>query len=248
MHSAFDKSKGNKISLNLFRLIEIQSRMLMFFWLDVQPAIKARKRQPEEDLISYLLTQNYANMEILAECSIFALAGVQAPREFICAAVWHFLEQPELRSRYLAASDEERNVMLQEILRLESVVERLYRRAIEDIHIDIESTNTHVTIPAGALITINVYRANADESVVGAEPLELCPARELKEAGIPSAVMSFGDGHHRCPGSYIALQETDIFLRRLLALEGLHIVKQPELSWNDFLTSYMLRNFIIGIA
>jgi cytochrome P450 len=247
-HSAFEKSKGNRISLNLFRFLEIQSLLLMFFWLDVQPAIQARKRQPEEDLISHLLMQNYTAIEILAECSTFALAGIQAPREFICAATWHFLEQPELRSWYLAASDEERNAMLQEIVRLESVVERLYRRAIEDIHIDIESTSTHVTIPAGALITINVYRANADECVVGAEPQELCPARELKEAGIPNAVMSFGDGYHRCPGSYIALRETDIFLRRLLVLEGLHIIKQPELSWNDFLTSYMLRDFIIGIA
>jgi cytochrome P450 len=247
-YTAFDKSKGNKIHLSPLRFLEVQFHLLSFFFLDVQPAIRAHKRQAEDDLISYLITQNYTTVEILAECSTFALAGIQAPREFICAATWHFLEQPELRARYLAASDEERDAMLQEIVRLESVVERLYRRATEDIPLFIESTNTHITIPAGALISINVYGANVDQGVVGEKPLELCPARELQASQVTSAVMSFGDGHHRCPGRYLALRETDLFLRRFLALEGLYIVKEPDLSWNDFLTSYMLRDFIVGIA
>ena len=59
--------------------------------------------------------------------------------------------------------------------------------------------------------------------------------------------MSFGDGHHRCPGSYIAIQETDILLRRLLALDGLRIERLPDLSWNDLVTGYELRKFIIAI-
>jgi cytochrome P450 len=247
-HDAPDKGKANKIHWNLLQLIETQLRALVIFWLDIQPAIQAHKREPGDDLISHLLTQNYTSHELLTECLTFAMAGIQAPREFICIATWHFLEQPELRARYLAASDEERDVMLQEILRLEPFVERLHRRATEDISVHIKSTNTYVTIPAGALITIHVCHTNNDESGVGEEPLSICPTRELKEAGVTNAVMSFGEGNHRCPGNYIAMREADIFLRRLLSLEGLYIVKEPELSWNDLGTFYTLRNFIIGIA
>ena len=246
-HNAFERGKGNKIQWNPFQVIEIQLRLLHFYWLDVRPAIQARRRQPQDDLISHLLAENYNDLKTFTECITFAIAGIQAPREFICAAAWHFLEQPELRARYLTASDKERDAMLQEIVRVESVVERIFRRAVEDFTLYIESTDTHVTIPAGALITINVYHANSDESVVGEEPLTVCPARELKEAGVSNAVMSFGDGNHRCPGSHVVLRVTDVFLRRLLALEGLHIIRQPDLAWNDFLTAYMLRNFIIGI-
>jgi len=139
--------------------------------------------------------------------------------------------QAKYSSFYFTASDQLATnilkrplLMLQEILRLESVLERLYRRATEDISIYIESTDTHVTIPTGALITIHIGNTNSDESVVGEEPLVIWPFRELKGEGVPNAMMSFGDGNHRCLGSYIAIREADIFLHRFLTLEGLHIV------------------------
>jgi cytochrome P450 len=50
--------------------------------------------------------------------------------------------------------------------------------------------------------------------------------------------MSFGDGHHRCPGCYVALQETDVFLTRLLSLEGLRTEHKPSVSWNDLISGY----------
>lgn len=59
--------------------------------------------------------------------------------------------------------------------------------------------------------------------------------------------MSFGDGHHRCPGAYVAIQETDVFLRRLLALEGLRIERKPSVSWNDLVAGYELRGFTVAV-
>ena len=35
------------------------------------------------------------------------------------------------------------------------------------------------------------------------------------------------------PGSFLAIQETDIFLHRLLALESLHIKQLPKITWNE---------------
>ncbi|MGZ3676863.1 MAG: cytochrome P450 [Ktedonobacterales bacterium] len=230
----------------LIRSLLPQFNMAAFFFLDVQPAIQARKGQPREDVISHLLAQGYRDREILTECVTYGAAGMVTTREFISVATWHFLERPELRGRYLAASEAERQEMLQEILRLEPVVGHLYRRATADIPVEGDDGHT-ITIPQGDLIDLHIYAANADERVVGEQPLAVCPARPLRDERATSAMLGFGDGHHRCPGSYIALQETDIFLQRLLALDGLRMLRPPHLAWNDLVTGYELRDFPIAL-
>jgi len=222
-----------------------QRHVLAFYWLDVRPAIRARKRQAQEDVISHLISQNYTDAEILTECITYAAAGMVTTREFISIAAWHFLERPELRDRYLAAPEEERLEMLHETLRLEPVVGNLYRRATADI--PLESQGKKVVIPEGEMINIHIYAANVDETVVGEEPLALCPGRPIQGERIPSMIMGFGDGHHRCPGSYLAIQETDIFLHRLLALDSLHMERIPTLNWNELTTGYEIRNFMIAV-
>lgn len=229
----------------LARFLRTQLPMAAFFYLDVQPAIRARRRQSREDVISHLIAQGYSDSEILTECVTYGAAGMVTTREFISVAAWHFLEQPALRARYLAAPEAERQDMLQEILRLEPVVGHLYRRAIADIQL--ESSGAPVTIKQGEMIDIHIYAANTDESVVSAQPLLLYPGRKLRDDRVSPAVMGFGDGAHRCPGSFIAIQETDIFLQRLLALEGLRIERAPTLRWNDLVTGYELRNFYITL-
>lgn len=229
----------------LIHSLRAQVHMAAFFFLDVQPAIQARKRQPREDVISHLLAQSYRDREILTECVTYGAAGMVTTREFISVATWHFLERPELRARYLIASEGERQEMLQEILRLEPVVGHLYRRATADIPVDTDGQT--ITIPQGDLIDLHIHATNADERVVGEQPLAVCPARPLRDERATPAMLSFGDGQHRCPGSYIALQETDIFLQRLLALDGLHMVHPPHIAWNDLVTGYELRDFPIAL-
>ncbi len=229
----------------LVNMLKNQTRTLAFFTLDVLPAIRARKRKPQNDVISHLLAQNYSNAEILTECITYAAAGMVTTREFISVAAWHLLERPELRARYLHASEEERQALLHEILRLEPVVTRLYRRATADITLD--TADTSIVIPEGDKVTIEIDASNADESIVGELPLAVCPERVIQGDRVPEMVMSFGDGVHRCPGAYIAIQETDIFLQRLLALDGLHIVSKPSIRWNTLTTGYELRNFEIAV-
>jgi cytochrome P450 len=243
---AFFAGNPSDISMRTFLpFLRNQSTMLAFFLLDVQPAIQARKRSLREDVISHLISQGANNGEILTECLTYAAAGMATTREFVSAAAWHFLEHSDLRERYLAAPEEERHELLSEVLRLEPVVGNIYRRATADLHV--ESHGTQIVIPRGAKIDLHVHGTNTDTTVVGEQPLAVCPGRTLKGDHIPSAVMSFGDGHHRCPGSYIAIQETDILLSRLLALDGLRIERLPDLRWNDLVTGYELRKFIVAI-
>ncbi len=222
-----------------------QRHMLSFYFLDVRPAINARKRQPQEDLISHLLENKYSDIEILTECVTYAAAGMTTTREFIGITVWHFLENPELREQYLAADEEGRYEILHEMLRLEPVIAHIYRRATADIAV--ESEGKTVMIPQGDLIDLHIYSTNTDEQVVGDSPRELCPARPLHGEHIPPMLMSFGDGHHRCPGAYLAIKETDIFLQRLLAIKSLRIEKQPTLGWNEVAQSYEIRDFILSV-
>jgi cytochrome P450 len=231
--------------LNIIRGVYGQRHMLAFFVLDVLPAVRARQRQLQEDVISHLIGLKYSDLEILTECVTYAAAGMATTREFISIVTWHFLEHPELRERYLAAPEEERFEMLHEVLRLEPVVAHLYRRTVAPLVLT--SQGKQITIPEGAMIDLHIYSANADEGVVGEEPLALCPARELHGERIPSMLMSFGDGAHRCPGSFLAIQETDIFLQRLLALDHLRIVRAPRIDRNEAVYSYELRRFMLTI-
>jgi cytochrome P450 len=217
--------------------------MLAFYALDVRPAIQARRKERQEDVISHLLDQGYSDREVLMECVTYGAAGMATTREFILTATWHFLENPELLAIYMAGDEDERQDLLHEILRLEPVVSNLYRRATAAI--ELEHDGRQVTIPEGALMDLHIYGINADPTVVGQEADSICPGRPLEKRAQPP-VMAFGDGHHRCPGAFIAIQETDIFLQRLFAVEGLRLVGEPSVGRNELIKGYEIRDFIVA--
>lgn len=214
-----------------------QLRLLRFYLFDVRPAIAARRKAPQEDVVSHLLEKGYKEAEILSECVTYAAAGMATTREFISMAAWHLLEDDDLRRTYVEGDESTRQRVLSELLRLEPVVGHLYRRAVQEIVL--EDAGRRVTVPAGALLDLYLHAANTDPEAVGERPLSACPARELAP-GVQPPVMSFGDGAHRCPGAFIALQESDIFLRRLLALP-VRLARPPKLTYNNLIESYELR-------
>ena len=219
--------------------------MLAFFVIDVRPAIAVHKKQDHDDLISHLIGQKYNDREILTEVVTFGAAGMATTREFISMAAWHFLENPDLRLHYLKAEEPERLAILHEILRVEPVVGHVLRTATDELTLTSEGQN--YVIPKGAVIDFDIYSANTETTMVGEEPHAVCAGREIHGDQVSGMLMSFGDGHHRCPGAYIAIQETDIFLRKLLAMETLHITKPPSVTWGALSTGYELRNFMIGL-
>lgn len=224
-------------------LVRSQLHLWSFHLHDVRPAIAARRREPRADVISHLLQQGRSATEILIECVTYGAAGMATTREFIGMAAWHLLDDPALRRRYLVADEAERHRLLHEILRLEPVVGRLYRRAVAEL--TVEHDGEAHRIPAGALLELDLRAANADPAAVGAAPLQLCPERDLAR-GVQPPVLSFGDGAHRCPGAFIAIQETDILLQRLLR-EPLRVERAPELRWNELIESYELRGFEVRV-
>lgn len=166
-------------------------------------------------------------------------------REFITIAAWHLLDSPDLLHRFRTGDHEERLAILEEILRLEPVVGRLYRQVTAPTPIQMEGI-PHV-LPVGTVVDLDLRAINADAELVGARPLDLCPGRPMTTRATASSVMSFGDGNHRCPGGPLAMLESEIFLRRLLALD-LVIEQAPKVTWNDLTGGYDLRGLVVRRA
>ncbi|WP_116112082.1 MULTISPECIES: cytochrome P450 [Amycolatopsis] len=192
---------------------------LAVYLADVRPAVRARRRDRRDDLISHLLDEGCTAGEILGECLTFAAAGMVTTREFVSVAAWHLFTDDDLRTRYRAAGEDERIALLHEILRTEPVIGGLKRRTTEPLRLDGD------TIPAGELVELRIDAAN----------LEPCEPPGL----------SFGDGAHKCPGAHIAILETDVFLSRLFALPGLRMATPPRVTRKAEIDSYELRNLVV---
>ncbi|MFT2722449.1 cytochrome P450 [Deinococcus sp. A31D244] len=221
------------------RQVMDQRHLLAFYLLDVKPAIQARRRQRRDDLISHLIDRDYSDLEILTECLTYGTAGMVTTREFITVAAWHLLRSPELRNDYLHGTEAERHATLHEILRLEPVVSRLYRRIQTDL------TVAGQPVPAGTLIELDLQAVNVDPAVAGEYAESLCPARPLPR-GVQAPIMAFGDGHHRCPGAFLAIRETDTFLRRLLIWQDLQLEAEPTVTFNEVVKGYELRGLRVS--
>lgn len=219
------------------------ARMGRFHLLDVRPAIAARRVRPRADVISHLLGKGYNSMEILVECLTYATAGMVTTREFIGVAAWHMLENPGIRAEYLAGDQDERRRILHELLRVEPVASTLWRRAQQDLRIE-DGGVTH-RIPAGSRMVLDIRTANADPAAVGQDPLTVDPHRFLA-AGVQPQALAFGDGPHKCPGSFLAIHESDLFLRKLLAMP-IRLTGDPRLTYNEMLASYEIRGLTVEV-
>lgn len=213
-------------------------RFLHFFYRDVRPAIRARRAEPRDDVISHLLDEGYSDKAILIECTTYAAAGMVTTREFIVMVAWHLFERDDLREAFLAGDEAAQLAMLQEILRLEPVAALVHRRATQAI-----STANGEAL-AGELLALDIRAANTDAAAVGASPFAIDPERPRRQKGNGS-FLSFGDGNHTCPGWQVALHETRIFIDALMRVPGIGLEHEPDMSWNAGLMSYELRNAIV---
>ncbi|MFD7658878.1 cytochrome P450 [Actinosynnema sp. NPDC059797] len=215
-----------------------------FYFADVRPAVRARRTRRRDDLISHLLDEGCHSGEVLGECLTFAAAGMVTTREFVVLSAWHLFTDDTLRARYLAADEPGRFAVLHELLRLEPVIGHLRRRTTEPV--EVPGPDGPLTVPAGALVRVDVDTANLDPDAVGPEPLAVRPGRPLAE-GTAATGLTFGDGAHRCPGSHIAVLETDVFLTRLFALEGLRMTNAPRVAFKEEIAGYELRGLRVAI-
>ncbi len=214
-----------------------------FFLFDVRPAIKARQATRQNDVISHLIDEGYSDVEVLTECITYGAAGMVTTREYLCVALWHLFENEELRNIMLSDDVKARHKLLHEMLRLEPVVSQLSRRMLATL--DLETSEGNVTIPEGALVHIDVYAANSDADTIGEEGQSICPQRYVNK--MTDAMLSFGEGPHRCPGAFLAIEESDVFIRSILQIEGIQMSGEPKVAWNEVTQGYEFIEFMLSV-
>ena len=240
--AVLDSSLSNSKSPlgKLLFMAKMMLRVGSFWKQDMVPAIEARRKQPKDDVISYMIKENYTKKGMIMEALSYGGAGMMTTREFIVMCAWHMFEKPVLRDRFLNGDEADQFAILEEILRLEPVASLLHRRAEEGV----ESVDGTAVRP-DEVVALSIRDANTDEAITGPCPFELDPdrARRMKVVG---PYMSFGDGPHRCPGAQVALHETRIFLDRMFRLPGIRLVSEPAVLWNSHIQGYELRGAVVA--
>jgi len=207
--------------------------VLTYYETDIIPAIRARRSERRDDVISRMLDDGFSDSGIATEVRGYSFAGMVTTRELIVMCTWYLVENPQLMERFRQGERREQLCIIEEILRLEPIVGYIRRSAARDI-----DTASSGHIAAGTAITIDVRAANTDEAETGPCPHVINPERGgARTPG--SAYMSFGDGPHRCPGAQLALAEARAFLDHLVRLPGLRFVGELRLAWFKPIASYV---------
>ena len=60
-------------------------------------------------------------------------------------------------------------------------------------------------------------------------------------------MIRFSSGSYRCAGEHLAIAETDVFIRKLLAIKGLHIEKLPNIVYNKTVEGYEINDLLIRV-
>ncbi len=195
--------------------------------------ITERRADPRDDLISDVVHatldgEPLSDPEILWMFNQFLVAGNETTTKLLASSVRLLLEQPELMARL---RDDPALIagFVEEVLRLESPVQGLYRTAVVDTEIG------GVPIAAGQHVLLLYAAGNRDEAkFANASELDPCRANSMQN-------LAFGHGEHYCLGSALARAEGRIGLEVLLErLDDIRLAPGTELADLAYEPSYIL--------
>lgn len=192
-------------------------------------AAESRRRQPANDLITYLLTveeegERLDHQEFLAMVFLLLVAGHETTVNLICNGMLELLRHPD---QFEVLRSEPGVVVsaVEELIRFHGPVESAtFRWAYEDVEIG------DVTIPAGDLVVPILMAANRD-------PRQFPEPDRLDLRRSPNRHVGFGYGIHLCLGAPLARLEAQIAFERVGRVwsEVEAGFAEDELSWTpDF--------------
>jgi len=206
---------------------------LVSFQRSIAELIAERRVQPQDDLISEMITyqvpgaEPLSTEELISALCGFLMAGQKTPIDLFGNGL-AILLSPVERWQTLCARPELIPSTVEEILRYEGPVQALSRTTTCEV------TVGDVTLPAGANLLVICGSGNRDETQYPqAEVFDMqrCPARHL----------AFGHGSHFCVGAPLArlMGQTvfEIFSQRLPTLHlvpGQQLVNVPALQFRGY--------------
>jgi cytochrome P450 len=180
--------------------------------------LEERRLNPRDDMLSDLLTARVDGErplnteELLSIISQLLVAGNETTTSAISAGIMLLIDNPS-QLETLRANEELYTNLAEEVLRIESPVQGLFRMATEDIEI------AGALIPKGSIVNLRYGSANRDDQRFAA-PDDFDVGR--KGAG---AHLAFGAGIHHCIGAQLARKEIAIGLKAIAdRLAGLELV------------------------
>ena len=194
----------------------------------LRPVVRARRREPTDDLISVLVTAQdearLSDLEVLMFVFLLLLAGNETTTNLLGNAVDALLEHPDQLARVI--EDPARIPgLIEETLRWDSPVQLLSRQTTREVEL------RGVRIPEDAQVVVLLGSGNRDERRFP-DPDRFDVTRDAR------GHLSFGFGAHFCLGAALARLEAKAALEALLPeLSGLERLR-PE---REFLDSDVVR-------
>ena len=192
-----------------------------------------RRADPRADIISHLVTARMDDGRALSDHEVASIVdhlyigGNETTTFAISSGIWLMLRDPAIYRSLLAAPDKVVNFS-DEVLRLESPTQGLYRTASADTEI------RGVPIPKGATLHLRFAAANRDAAVFpDPDTLDLDRVNASRH-------LAFSQGEHHCPGAGLSRLEQRIAYERLLQrLPDLRLT--PEANDFTHLPGFVLR-------
>ena len=168
-----------------------------------QPIFERLRKEPDDTLLSELvnrvipewgrpLNDNELHAEMMADTFV---GGSETTTNAIAYGVKLLIENPHVWEQLKADPDAHMRTFCEEVLRLESPVQGLFRWASNDFEIE------GVTIPAGSMVNVRYAAANRDAGEF------VCPEKLDLDREKPGRHLAFGSGIHHCLGAPLARRE-----------------------------------------
>ncbi|MBI1181093.1 MAG: cytochrome P450 [Alphaproteobacteria bacterium] len=173
--------------------------------------IEKRRREPRDDGITKLIHEpvpgedrTMDTAELLAAIQQFLVAGGETTTFTLGSGVLILAQRPDLAE---ALQEDPKRLInfTEEVLRLRSPSQGLYRAATKDTEIE------GVAIPKGAIVNVRIGAANRDEAIFeDADEMHLDRRNAARH-------LTFGSGVHTCLGAQLARMEVNTTFSRLLS-------------------------------
>lgn len=172
-----------------------------------RPIVEDRRRAPQDDFVSLLVSAEehgigLSDEELLAQCTLFLVAGHETTRNLIGNGLLTLLQHPD-QLTMLYNQPSLLKGALDEIVRYESPAQASARVATEDFELYGQS------IKRGQTVLLLLGASNRDPERFS-EPDRFDITRDEGRA------LSFGHGPHTCIGLALAYLESEIALGKLL--------------------------------
>lgn len=204
--------------------------------------IEERRQKATDDMLSDLVNAKLDGerpldtVELLSVIQQLLVAGNETTTNTISSGILMLCRDPAIFAA-LKASPGSCATFAEEILRLESPVQGLFRKTTQ------ETVLGGKKIPKGAMVNLRYGSANRDEQKFG------CPAQTQLDRENPRAHLAFAAGIHTCIGAQLARKEIELAMKIFVTrLEGVKVAaSQGPLEYYPSLILRGLKNLRVQL-